>query len=54
MPAHVILAMVAAGTMSQKEAQARIEGKWVAEENACNKQQLNLRNNENLVVRHQL
>ena len=54
MPAEAILRMVAAGTMPQKEAQIRLEGKWVAEENACNKQKLNLRNNENSVVRHQL
>ena len=54
MPAEVILRMVAAGTMPQKEAQMRLEGKWVDEENACNKQRLNLRNNENLIVRHQL
>ena len=54
MPADVILRMVASGTMPQKEAQQRLEGKWMDEENACNKQQLNLRNNENVVVRHQL
>ena len=54
MAPEVILKMLAAGTMPQKEAALRLEGKWVAEENACNKQQLNLRSNENLVVRHQL